>query len=264
MTSLDGVGVFITGATTGIGRAMASALLDAGASVVAAARSPALEAVVDEWRSRGLAATALALDVRDERAVEGAARRALEILDSVDLVVNNAGIGMRTVNPQFMVEPMPFWEVPPGGFRDVVDTNLTGYFLVARAFAPRFVERGRGRFVNVTVRQQTMRARGFTPYGPSRAGSEAFSEVMTEDLRPFGVTCNLLAPGGATATEMIPETVPDEIRRNLLPPEIMGEPIVFLASAEAEGVTGERITAADWDAWLADFRLRARSEGRSP
>ena len=262
MNRLDGVGVFVTGATTGIGRAMANALLVEGASVVGAARSTqALDALVDEWRSRGLAASALPLDVRDEKAVEVAARRAWEILGSVDLVVNNAGIGMRTVNPRFMVEPMPFWEVSPAGFRAVVDTNLTGYFLVARAFAPRFVERGRGGFVNVTIRPETMRAKGFAPYGPSRSGSEALSDVMAADLRPFGVTCNLLAPGGATATEMIPETIPDGIRSQLLPPEIMGEPIVFLASEEAEGVTGERITAADWDSWLAEFRKRRASPG---
>jgi gluconate 5-dehydrogenase len=75
---------------------------------------------------------------------------------------------------------------------------------------------------------------------------------MTEDLRPFGVTVNMLLPGGATATGM----VPDGARRSLLPPEVMGPPVVFLASAEADGLTGERIVAKDFDRFLAELRSR--------
>jgi gluconate 5-dehydrogenase len=104
-----------------------------------------------------------------------------------------------------------------------------------------------------------MRRRGFVPYGPSRAGAESLSLIMTEDLRPYGIAVNILLPGGATDTGMIPDELADAARRSLLPPEVMGPPVVFLASAEAEGVTGERIVAKDLDAWLADFRSRARA-----
>ena len=103
-----------------------------------------------------------------------------------------------------------------------------------------------------------MRRRGFVPYGPSRAGGEALSLIMTEDLRPFGVTVNQILPGGATATGMIPDDVPDEARARLLPAEIMGPPAVFLACAEAAGVTGERIVATEFGSWLAAFRARPR------
>ena len=72
-------------------------------------------------------------------------------LGGIDMLVNNAGIGMRTVNPRFMTAPQGFWAVTPEGFRDVIATNLTGYFLVAREVTPRMLAAGRGRIVNVSV-----------------------------------------------------------------------------------------------------------------
>ena len=255
MTDLSAVRAVVTGATSGLGEAMADALLEAGAAVAVGARpGPRLERAVDRWRRRGRRAEALPLDVRDPASVDAAAARAIDVMGGVDLVVNNAGIGMRTVNPRFFDDPRPFYEVEPEGFADVVATNLSGYFLVARAFAPAFVERGRGRIVNVSMNHETMRRRGFVPYGPARAGAEALSLIMTEDLRPSGVTVNLVLPGGATATGMIPDGLPDELRARLLPASVMGPPTVFLASAEAEGMTGQRIVATEFDRWLAEFR----------
>jgi NAD(P)-dependent dehydrogenase (short-subunit alcohol dehydrogenase family) len=83
---------------------------------------------------------------------------------------------------------------------------------------------------------------------------------MAEDLRPQGITVNLLLPGGATATGMIPATIPPAVRERLLPPQVMGPPIRFLASEEAAGVTGERIVAREFPAWLECFRTRRSSE----
>jgi NAD(P)-dependent dehydrogenase (short-subunit alcohol dehydrogenase family) len=213
-------------------------------------------------RAGGLAAEPLAVDVREPQSVAAAVAAAHSRLGGIDLVVNNAGIGMRTVNPRFLTQPQPFFEVDPAGFADVVATNLTGYFLVARAFARIFIEQGHGRFVNVSMNHETMRRPGFVPYGPSRAGAEALSLIMTEDLRPFGVTVNIVLPGGATATGMIPDELPEPARAGLLPAEVMGPPAVFLASAEAQGLTGERIAATDFRRWLADFR--AQRSGASP
>jgi gluconate 5-dehydrogenase len=255
MDDLTGVRIVVTGATSGLGAAMADALLEAGATVAFASRPTArLHDAVAQRRDRNLAAEPLPLDVRDPESVQAAAMLAVERLGGVDMVVNNAGIGMRTVNPRFLEEPMPFFEVPLDGFADVVATNLTGYFLVARAFSPLFIEQGRGRFVNVSMNHETMRRRGFVPYGPARAGAEALSLTMVEDLRPYGITVNVVLPGGATATGMIPDGLPEAARKGLLPPEVMRKPAVFLASAEAEGLTGARIVAKDFDTWLAAFR----------
>ncbi len=232
---------------------MADALLAAGASVAVAARPGSrLKDAVEALQAQGLAAYPLPMDVRDEEAVSSAAADLFHAWGGVDLVVNNAGIGMRASNPRFFVEPRPFFEVTPDAFRDAVATNLAGYFLVARAFARHLAAQGTGRIVNITMNHATMRRRGFVPYGPSRAGAEALSLIMTEDLRPYGIAVNLLLPGGATATGMIPDELPSEASAALLPPEIMGPPIVFLASPAAEGITGERIVACEWERWLAD------------
>jgi NAD(P)-dependent dehydrogenase (short-subunit alcohol dehydrogenase family) len=161
------------------------------------------------------------------------------------MLVNNAGIGMRTVNPRFMTEPRGFWTVSPAGFRDVIATNLTGYFLVARAVVPRMLAAGRGRVVNISVNTSTMTRAGFVPYGPSRAGAEALSRIMAADLRGTPVTVNVLLPGGATRTGMVPAEHAAALP-NLLAPEIMAPPIVWLASSEASGVHDQRIVAAEF------------------
>jgi NAD(P)-dependent dehydrogenase (short-subunit alcohol dehydrogenase family) len=201
---LTGVRVVVTGATGGLGAAMADALLVAGATVAFASRPTArLDASVSLRRGRGLDAVSLPIEVQDPVSVEAAAKQAFETMGGVEVVVNNAGIGMATVNPRFLEATMPFFEVTPDDFRKTVATNLTGYFLVARAFAPLFINQGHGRFINVTANRSTMRRKGFVPYGPTRAGSEALSLIMVEDPRPHGVAVNLLLPGGATATGMV-------------------------------------------------------------
>ena len=124
----------VTGGTSGLGLAMAEALAGAGLRVALAGRSGERAA---EVAGRVPNAFGVELDVRDEDSVARAVEAAWSRLDGIDLLVNNAGIGMRTVNPSFMTEPRGFWTVPPDGFRDLVATNLTGYFLVARAVTPR-------------------------------------------------------------------------------------------------------------------------------
>jgi gluconate 5-dehydrogenase len=237
----------VTGGTSGLGLAMAEALAGAGLRVAVTGRSGER---AEEVAGRLPGAFGVELDVRDEKSVASAVTAAWSRLDGVDLLVNNAGIGMRTVNPRFMTEPRGFWTVPPDGFRDVIATNLTGYFLVAREITPRMLDAGGGRIVNVSMNHATMTRAGFVPYGPSRAGAESLSRIMAADLRGTPVTANLLLPGGATRTGMVPD---DHAAgpRGLLEPEVMGPPVVWLASAAAAGVTGERIVAAEFGQWLA-------------
>jgi len=239
----------VTGATSGLGLAMATALAEAGLRVALTGRSADRAAKAAEKLP---GAFGVELDVRDEGSVTRAVETAWSRLGGIDLLVNNAGIGMRTVNPRFMTEPHGFWTVPPDGFRDVIATNLTGYFLVAREVVPRMLEAGRGRVVNISANQSTMTRAGFVPYGPSRAGAEALSRVMAGDLRETPVTVNVLLPGGATRTGMLPTAAEAGAPQppNLLDPGIMGPPIVWLASAEASGVHDERIVAAEFGQWL--------------
>jgi gluconate 5-dehydrogenase len=246
---LDGTRVLVTGGTSGLGRAMAVALVRAGARVALTGRDR--ERATAAAAELGTGALGLGLDVRDPRSVAAAVDDAFARLGGVDLLVNNAGIGMRTVNPKFMTDPLPFWEVSPPGFRDVVDTKVTGTFLVAREVVPRMLRAGGGRVVTISMSERTMTRRGFAPYGPSGAAVEALGRVMAADLAGTPVTANLLLPGGATATGMIPDGVSDQVRADLLDPAVMGPPIVWLASREARGVHDERIVAREFEAWLA-------------
>jgi NAD(P)-dependent dehydrogenase (short-subunit alcohol dehydrogenase family) len=126
MSELDQTRVLVTGATSGLGAAMAAALTEAGARVMVTSRDPArAEATAQEL---GSSALGWPLDVRDEGSVAACVDQARDAWGGIDMLVNNAGIGMRTVNPQFMSEPQPFWEVAPAGFRDVVETKLVGVF----------------------------------------------------------------------------------------------------------------------------------------
>src|SRR5215831_6494866 len=239
--------VLVTGGTSGLGLAMASALAAAGARVALTGRSAARAAEI----AAGLqGAVGLGLDVREESSVARAVSQAWSRLGGIDMLVNNAGIGMRTVNPHFMTRPQGFLQVPADGFRAVIETNLTGYFLVAREVTPRMLAVGGGRIVNISVSHSTMHRAGFVPYGPSRAGSEALSRIMAADLRDTGITVNLLLPGGPTITGMLPDDVP--AGRDLLEPAVMGPPIVWLASDEAAGVHDERIIATEFERWLRD------------
>ena len=153
------------------------------------------------------------------------------------MLVNNAGIGMRTVNPRFMSEPQPFWEVTPAGFRDVVETKVVGCFLMAREVVPLMLAQGGGRIVNISMNEQTMVRRGLRAV---RAVGRRRRGVVAGDGGGPGrqsVTVNILLPGGATLTGMIPDEASAEVRAALLDPAVMGPPIVWLASERPPACT---------------------------
>jgi gluconate 5-dehydrogenase len=249
MEQLKGTRVVVTGATSGLGLAMAEALAAAGAHVAVTSRSRERAETV----ARGLGGNAVGYgsDVRDEASVAGLVGDVLARFGGIDVLVNNAGIGMRTVNPRFPAYAQPFWEVAPEGFRDVFETKVVGVFLVARAVVPVMLAAGAGRVVNISMNEATMTNRGFVPYGPSGAAVEALSRIMAAELATTPVRVNMLLPGGATATGMVPDEVPDDFRARLLDPAVMGPPIVWLASPAARAVHGERIVAREFDEWLA-------------
>ena len=243
---LQGVRALVTGGTSGLGFAMGQALAEAGARVALTGRTE--ERVQDAATRIARGTTGLVMDVRDEHSVAFGVDRALATLGGLDVLVNNAGIGMRTVNPQFMTEPVGFWQVSPDSFRDLFATNVLGYFLVARAVVPHMLAAGHGKIVNISVSEATMRRRGFTPYGPSRAATDALSRIMAADLTGTGIDVNLLLPGGATRSGMTPHDAPEEVRATWLDPAIMGPPVVWLASRASDGHTDQRIVATEFAA----------------
>src|SRR5262249_57274823 len=142
-------------------------LAEAGAHVAVTSRSgERAEATAHEL---GQQVFGLEMDVRDEQSVAAGVELVCDRLGGIDLLVNNAGIGMLSVNPRFPAYAQPFWEVAPSGFRDVFETKVTGLFLVSRAIAPRMLDTGAGRIVNISMSESTMTRPGFVPYGPSGA-----------------------------------------------------------------------------------------------
>jgi NAD(P)-dependent dehydrogenase (short-subunit alcohol dehydrogenase family) len=176
----------------------------------------------------------------------------------LDILVNNAGRGMKYVSDNFMAQPPRFWEVAPETWRMVMDTNVNGPFLMARHAVPVMLKAGWGRIINISMNQATMRRRGFSPYGPSKAALESETIIWAQDLEGTGVTVNALLPGGATLTGMIPETVSVEVKSGLLDPSIIVPPLLWLVSPEADAITGRRLVATGWKAG-ADGRSAAEA-----
>jgi NAD(P)-dependent dehydrogenase (short-subunit alcohol dehydrogenase family) len=119
--------------------------------------------------------------------------------------------------------------------------------MMAKAIAPRLIEQGWGRIVNIVTSSFTMMMEGFSPYGPSKAALESATVIWSKDLAGSGVTVNALLPGGPANTRMIPESEVAD-RSTLIQPEVMMAPVVWLMSAQSDGITGRRIIAKEWDA----------------
>ncbi len=245
-TPLAGRVAVVTGAGRGLGRAMALGLAAAGAAVVATAARERAE--VDHVATEAPAGRIVPVvaDVTAEADCARIVATALDRFGRLDILVNNAGRGMKYVNENFMTEPTRFWETSAAAWRLVIETNVTGPFLMARAAVPAMLAAGWGRVINISMNAETMRRRGFSPYGPSKAALESETIIWSQDLAGTGVTVNALLPGGATATGMIPAGFPAHLRATLLDPAIMVPPLLYLASRESDGVTGQRFIAANW------------------
>lgn len=262
---LSGRTAIVTGGGRGLGRAMALGLVGAGANVViTAARMRAeIEAVAGEAAGLEQAGPVLALaaDVTNpddcERVVDEAVRR----FGALHILVNNAGRGMRFVSERFFETPTKFWETDPAAWRMIIDTNVNGPFLMARAAVPAMLAQHWGRIVNVSMNHQTMRRAGFSPYGPSKAALESETIIWAQDLAGTGVTVNSLLPGGATATGMVPKAIAPEARRRLLDPAVMVAPLLWIVSEGADEVSGKRFVATLWDPSLppGEAAQKARS-----
>jgi 3-oxoacyl-[acyl-carrier protein] reductase len=247
----------VTGGGRGLGRSMARGLARAGAKVVltaARARDELDAAAAEIAAERGEASVVTMLaDVADPAACEAVVALALKVFGKLDVLVNNAGRGMNQVSENFMTEPTRFWETPAETWQKIIAANVNGPFLMARAATPHFLKAGKGRIINISSNRQTMRLKGFTPYGPSKAALESASMIWAQDLAGTGITVNTLAPGGPTATGMLPTFIPDELRAKLLDPEIIVPPLIWLASDASNGVTGKHITATEWS--LTDQKM---------
>jgi NAD(P)-dependent dehydrogenase (short-subunit alcohol dehydrogenase family) len=266
---LEGKVAIVTGGGRGLGRAMVLGLARAGVRVTAtAARSlDEIAQVADEAKVETGADRVVPMqaDVSREEDCRRVADETLSRFGRLDILVNNAALGMKFVSETYQVAPVRFWEVPPATWRRVIETNFNGPFLMAQAAVPAMLAAGWGRIVNVSTSGRSIRKPGFSPYGPTKAGLDAATFIWAQDLQGTGVTANTLLPGGASRTGMMPAQMTESISRRLLEPEIMVPPLLWLCSAGADSVNGERFVAAQWRADLDDeaaaAAARAEFEG---
>ena len=244
----------ITGGGGGIGGAMCAAVAAGGAKVAVVDRDEAAARRVAA--GIGDSAVAIAADVSTEAGCAAAVAAVEGALGPVDVLFNNAGIGLSALRPDGERNLPDLQEVTPEIFDRFIAVNLRGPFLMTRLVTPGMKARGWGRVVNNTTSFFTM-LRTF-PYGALKASLEAASAVWAAELDGSGVTVNVLVPGGPTDTAFIADGSGMD-RGTMLKPAVMGPPAAWLASTASDGFTGRRIVAAFWDPALADHRAVADS-----
>jgi NAD(P)-dependent dehydrogenase (short-subunit alcohol dehydrogenase family) len=238
--------VIVTGGSRGLGRAMALALLQAGArvAVVASRQSPQLDETLARAGALGAASRTIAVvgDVGQPEDCDRIVAEVYSAFGALHVLINNAGVPMSGPGE-------PVWRADVHAWRRMVQTNVDGPFFMTRAAAPMMVAQGFGKIVNVSTGLGTMVRKQFAPYGPSKAFLEAASRIWAQEFAGTGVTVNVLLPGGAvdTAADVTGQPTPG---RAFQPASIMAPPVLWLASDRSNGHTGQRILASRWDETL--------------
>lgn len=239
--SLDGRVAVVTGGSSGIGKAIATALARAGASVVIVARREAeLTATVEELTADGCRAAWASADLSTRTGVRAAAERAVEAFGEPDILVNSAGINLRP----------PMSELGEDVWDTTMAVNLDAPFLLGQRFGPGMAERGYGRIIHITSQQAHRAFVRSGAYGVSKGALESLARSQAEEWSPHGVTCNTLVPGFVptplnTRLSSDPEKVAALAARTLagrngLADDFAGA-AVFLAGRSAGYITGQSI-----------------------
>jgi len=253
----------ITGGASGLGFVMAKALLAEGANVaIFDDDGPALARTQAQLQGIGSEPGILAIrcDVSDAGSVSTAIERIRRLWGPPAMLVNNAAIGPAEIRGTYGQQPLRFLEVGPVMFSRYLAVNLRGPYNMTRAVLPFLLAAGWGRIVNITSPIADMLATGGFPYGSTKATLESMSAILATELDGTGTTVNVLEPGGVADTPLCPpESFPD--RTTLLSPDIMGPPIRFLASRQADRFTGRHIAARCWDRGIAPAEAAAAASG---
>lgn len=234
--SLNGKTALVTGASRGIGRAIALRLAEDGANVavIYAGSADKAEAVVNEITALGVNAKAYRCNVADSAAVNETVKAVTNDLGKIDILVNNAGITRDGLMLRMKDED----------FDAVLNTNLKGAFNMIRACYSGFIRKKSGRIINISSVSGIMGNAGQTNYSASKAGVIGLTKSVARELASRGITCNAVAPG-FIQTDMTENLGDNNPLLNSIPLGRMGKPediaaaVAFLASDSAAYITGE-------------------------
>ena len=239
---LGGKTVVVTGASRGLGRAMAIAFGEAGANVVLTGRDArALDEAVAATRKAGGRALATEMEVTDRSAVDRAVQQAVEAFGTIDVLVNNAGI----------VSLEPFLKLTETDFLRMLDVNLLGAFRCCQAVGPLMIEKKRGKIINISsIGGLIGRTYGEVAYAAAKAGLLGFTRCLAVEWARHNICVNAVCPG-IFRTEMNDHAFQDaELRqqverriafRRLGTPQELAPTVLFLASAASDFMTGATI-----------------------
>jgi NAD(P)-dependent dehydrogenase (short-subunit alcohol dehydrogenase family) len=267
--SLKNVNALITGGSQGLGKAIAEQFLHAGANVVICARAEkGLVATRDELARQFPAHKILAwpCDVSDKTQVSALADLVLHELGSLQVLVLNAGV----YGPMGPTESVDFAE-----WKRAIEINLFGVLLPCRAFIPHFKQAGRGKIIALSGGGATNPLPNISAYAASKAAVIRLVETLAEELRPFNVDVNAIAPG-ALATRLLDEVLaagPEKVgstfyeknrgwkQKGATPLELGARLAVYLAGPQSDGISGKLISA-QWDPWekLHEFKADLKND----
>ena len=247
MKRYQGKVALVTGASRGIGRAIAEAFLDEGARVALAARSVAeLDAIADTWNQEERRSLALECDVSSKESVAQAIAELDRNWGKLHILVNNAGISGRTVLD----------DVPDDSWQSIIDTNLTGSYLMTRAALP-LMHSGEGRIINISSVLGRFGVSGYSAYCASKHGIIGFTRALALELAARAITVNAVCPGWVStdmATQGIRETAealgigPEAFQEQAIAevplgrfmnPDEIASLVLFLCSVHASAITGQ-------------------------
>ena len=260
----------VTGGLRGLGRAMAFGLASAGHDVVAVGHIDADVAEIGTAAAgSNLAGHILSLvaDLRRPAECDRVVAMTKECFGEPQILVNNAGLTFTTIDPARFrrAEPQKFWQVPDDIVHAVIETNYIAADQMARRVAPRMVEAGWGRIVNVTTKLDTMNRAHTSPYGALKAALEMATEVWAKEVEGTGLTINIVNPGAGANTPGMAEEMRAMSREGRAPrlvePDEMVPPLLYVVSREADQINGWRFDANLWDSALPPVEA-ARRAGR--